>query len=197
MVRQKESMRVACKQAAATPGAATVPVRGGSSGMAVAVRTCVMAIVGAVCLLHATATPAASCGVEGNPLIKIELLQGGFAGQSGERTLIGADGCFTVDRVLNGRVTERVRSGSLGPEQMSSVRTAIEDADIAALPDTAGTPRPVNPALVTIAYGSIVRTVAAPAASGIEDVEALAKGPPETPVARAARLVASLLRLTR
>src|SRR5262245_58542360 len=66
-------------------------------------------------------------------MIVVELLQSGFAGQSGERTSIGEDGCFTVDRVLNDKVS-RLRSGRLALDQILSVRAAIDIANIASLP---------------------------------------------------------------
>lgn len=153
-------------------------------------------IVSAVCFSQAEAASSASCSIGSDILIKIELLQGGIAGQSGERTIIAADGCFTVDRVLNDQVTEHLRSGRLGPDQILGARAAIEGAGIASLPARTGSARPVNSALVSITYEGATKAIAVPAASSLEDVEALGAGPPEAPIAKAARLVVRLLRLT-
>lgn len=128
-----------------------------------------------------------SCPV-GNMLIIVERLQGGFAGQTGERTSIGEDGCFTVDRVLNGKTVSRLRSGRLDPDRISSVRAAIDAARIASLPDRTGAPPPVNPATLSIIHRGVTKTVVAPSGTSIEGMVALGNG--------LARLAARLLELT-
>jgi hypothetical protein len=155
-----------------------------------------MAIVGLVSLLQAPAESAASCPGGSDPLIVVERLQGGVAGQTGERTSIGEDGCFTVDQLLDGKVISRLRSGRLGPDRLLSARAAIEAAGIASLPDRAGNPPMVNPAFVSVTYGGVTKVAVAPAGASLEDVGALGRGSAEDPAARLARLAARLLELT-
>lgn len=133
--------------------------------------------------------PQDSCTITGNVLITIEHLQGGFAGQTGDRTSIGEDGCFTVDRVVNGKAVSRRRSGRLGPDRIASARAAIETARIASLPDRSGTPPPVNPATLSVSYRGVTKTVVAPSGTSIEGMAALGND-------SLARLAARLLELT-
>jgi hypothetical protein len=140
----------------------------------------------------APATPARlqdSCTITGNVLITIEHLQGGFAGQTGDRTSVAEDGCFTVDRVVNGKAVSRLRSGRLGPDRIASARAAIEAADITSLPDRSGTPPPVNPVTLSISYRGVTKTVVAPPGTNIEGMAALGSG-------SLVRLAARLLELT-
>lgn len=86
------------------------------------------------------AASVATCAGGQPSMIVVERLQGGVAGQTGERTLIGEDGCFAVDRTLNGKVIVQLRSGRLGPNEMGSVRAAIDAAGFASLPEQIGDP---------------------------------------------------------
>jgi hypothetical protein len=130
-------------------------------------------------------------------MVVIERLQSGFAGQSGERTSIGEDGCFTVDQVLNADALSRLKSGRLGPDQIQSARAAIDNANIASLPNRAGESSVVNPATVSVSYRGVTKTLVMPSGTSLHDIVALAKGPMEDPTARLAHLVARLLELTR
>jgi hypothetical protein len=135
-----------------------------------------------------SAQPHDSCPT-GNILITVERLQSGVAGQTGVRTTIGEDGCFTVDRVVNDKTVSRLRSGQLGPDRIASARAAIEAAHITSLPNRSGTPPPVNPATLSITYQGVTKTVVASAGTSIEGMAALGGG-------SLARLAARLLELT-
>jgi hypothetical protein len=142
------------------------------------------------------ALSADSCPVENTTMIVVERLQSGFAGQTGERTSIGEDGCFIVDRVLNGKALSRLRSGRLGPDRIMSARAAIDIANIASLANRAGESPVVNPTIVSVTYRGVTKAVVMAAGSSLDDIAALGKGPPEDPSARLARLAARLLELT-
>lgn len=157
--------------------------------------TTLVAILGPASFPQAHAGTA-SCSGEGALLIRVELLQEGFAGQTGERTTVTEDGCFTVDRLLNGEVISHLRSGRLGPDRMLSARAAIESANIAALPDRIGSPPPVNPAFVAVTYKGATKTLVAPAGTSLKGLEGLGKEPSEEPLARLARLALRVLELT-
>jgi hypothetical protein len=151
-----------------------------------------MMAVMALLPVFAPATPARlqeSCTIAGNVLITIENLQGGVVGQTGVRTTIGEDGCFTVDRVVNDKTVSRLRSGQLSPDRVARTRAAIEAAHITSLPDRSGTPPPVNPATLSITYQGVTKTVVAPSGTSIEGMTALGGG-------SLARLAARLLELT-
>jgi len=154
------------------------------------------AIFGLLTLLQPPLQVEASCSAANSVLIRVELLQEGIAGRTGERTTIGDDGCFSADRLLNGKVISHLRSGQLGVDRMRSVRAAIEEAGLASLPDRMGIPPTVNPAFVIVSYRGAVKTIAAPPGAGPKEIEALAKGQSGEPSARLARLVARLLELT-
>jgi hypothetical protein len=128
-------------------------------------------------------------------MIVVELLQSGFAGQSGERTSIGEDGCFTVDRVLNDKVS-RLRSGRLALDQILSVRAAIDIANIASLPNRAGESPVVNPTIVLVTYRGATKSLVMASGANLDDIAALGRGSREDPSARLARLAARLLQLT-
>jgi hypothetical protein len=136
----------------------------------------------------ASAQPDGGCPA-GDALIALEYLQSGFSGSTGERTSIGDDGCFTVDRVVNGKAVERLRSGLLNPDRVATLRAAIEAANIMSLPDRSGAAPPVNPATLSISYQGVTKTVVAPPGTGIEGMKALGDG-------ALARLAAVLVELT-
>lgn len=155
-----------------------------------------VAIVGLVSLLQAAPASAASCSEEGNFLIRVERLQEGFAGRTGERTSIAEDGCFTVDRLLNGNVITRLRLGRLGPDQILSARAAIDATGVASLPDRTGNPPAINLAVVSITYRGVTKELVMPAGADPKDVAALGDGRADDPSVRLARLAVHLLELT-
>ncbi len=137
----------------------------------------------------ASAQPESLCpGV--HVLIAVEYLQSGFAGRTGERTTIGEDGCYVVEFVLNGEAAGRVRSGQLGPRLTASMRAAIEAADIMSWPDRSGAPGSINPALLSISYKGVTKTVVAPAGTGIDGMTAIGDGAPARLAARLLELIA-------
>lgn len=126
----------------------------------------------------------------------VELLQAGFAGGSGERATIAADGAYAVERVLNGQVRARLREGRLAPETMATLRAAIKAARLGDMPARLGAPPAVNAATLTVRAGAVVRTVSAPGGTGADGFVAMARDAPGTPEARLAELSAQILTLT-
>lgn len=137
----------------------------------------------------ASAQPESPCA-GANVLIAVEYLQSGVVGRTGERTSIGEDGCFIVEFVLNGEAAGRVRSGQLGPGLTASMRAAIEAADIMSWPDRSGAPAPINPAILSISYKGITKSVVAPAGTGIDGMAAIGDGSPARLAARLLELIA-------
>jgi hypothetical protein len=135
-----------------------------------------------------SAQPESRCRVS-DVLIAVEYLQSGFSGSTGDRTSIGEDGCFTVDRVVDGKAVERLRSGQLNPDRIASMRAAIETANIGSLPERSGAVPPVNPATLSISYQGVTKTVVAPPGTSIAGMTALGDG-------FLARLASVLLELT-
>jgi hypothetical protein len=129
-------------------------------------------------------------------MMSFEVLQGGFAGDTGERTTIYSDGCFSVEQILPGRV-QNIRSGRLDPDQVQRARAAIKDADFGSLPDTNRDPGRANPVTVSITYEGATKAVTLPPGTGMERIEALANGDPNTAAGRIARLLTQMNRLTR
>jgi hypothetical protein len=130
------------------------------------------------------------------PTIAVELLQVGFAGQSGERTTVAADGAYAVQRVLNGQVRAKVREGRLTRAAMETLRAAIAAARLEDMPPRLGTPPAANPASLTVRAGAVIRTLPAQGGTGADGFAALARDAPGTPAARLVGLAARVFALT-
>ncbi len=155
-------------------------------------------IIGCVfgCPKQMSVALAMPCEPGQRALIVMERVQGGFAGETSERTRIGEDGCFSIERVLNGKVIAHVRSGQLGPEQIRNGRSAISAADFKSIPHTTGTPAVVNPAFLSITYQGVTKTAALMSGTEIDGIRALAGGSPQDPATRLADLFIRLTNLT-
>ena len=88
--------------------------------------TSILATIALVLILAPPTSAQAQDPCLGNILITVEHLQSGVAGQTGVRTTISEDGCFTVDHVVNDKTVSRLRSGQLSPDRIASTRAAIE-----------------------------------------------------------------------
>ena len=149
-------------------------------------------LISVLLLAAGAAAEEAGCAATGDPLVSVERLQEGFAGRSGERTVIGADGCFTVDRVVGDVARSRLRTGRLDRDQLLEVRAAIDAAGFATLPERAGDPPPVNPSILTVTLQGTTKLLGAPAGATAAEIQARAQGP----ASRLATLAAKLLELT-
>jgi hypothetical protein len=145
---------------------------------------------------HASAASSMPCNNAQPAFIIVERIQGGFAGQTAERTSIGEDGCFTVDRLLNGKVIARLHSGRIDRDGIWSMRSAFDSADFASLPAQGGAPAVVNPAFLSVTYRGVTKTAALTSGADIEGIRALSRGSQNDPVTRLAVLALRLLELT-
>lgn len=145
------------------------------------------AVAVAAVMSAAAAQPETPCRA-GAPLIVVEAVQSGFAGRTGERTSLGEDGCYSVERVFNG-TAEHLRSGQLGADPMAAVRAALAASDLPSLPGKVGVAGAVNPATLSVTCGGVTRTVIAPAGTAITAMTAIGNG-------ALARLAAVVVELT-
>jgi hypothetical protein len=148
--------------------------------------------LGVLLLAGGAAAKGTGCAAMGDPLVVVERLQQGFAGLSGERTAIDADGCYTVHRVAGDVALSQLRAGRLDHDQLLEARAAIDAAGFATLPEAAGDPPPVNPSILTVTLHGTTKMVGAPAGATLADIQSRAHGP----AAQLTTLAAKLLELT-